>query len=182
MSEWDWSSSSSSSSSDDEWEVEHKTAPRYKRGGKWVRTSGDDIPERAVVAGESSAGGPLYVGRAEHEGGLFPGKVNPEHNCCYIAWGGGEHSKEEYDILVAPRNCDLTWVDASNGHIPTGAIQGGFNENNDPLYIGRARHEDSFAVGKINEEHGCCYIPYGGEEIAKEDYQVLVIDKMRLKH
>ena len=23
---------------------------------------------------ESSGGGPLYVGRAEHEGGLFPGK------------------------------------------------------------------------------------------------------------
>ena len=77
-----------------------------------------------------------------------------------------------FQILVAPRNCDLTWVDASNGHIPTGAIQGGFNEGNDPLYIGRARHEDSYAVGKINAEHGCCYIPYGGEEIAKEEYQV----------
>ena len=132
-----------------------------------MRTSGDDIPERAVVAGESSAGGPLYVGRSEHEGGLFPGKVNPSHSCCYIAWGGAEHSKENYDvslciisscdstrysqILVAPRNCDLTWVDASNGHIPTGAIQGGFNEDNYPLYIGRARHEDSFAVGKVGQ-------------------------------
>ena len=79
-------------------------------------------------------------------------------------------------ILVAPRNCDLTWVDASNGHIPTGAVQGGFNEDNHPLYIGRARHEDSFAVGKINPDHGCCYIPYGGEEIAKEDYQVVTAD------
>ena len=27
---------------------------------------------------EYSDGGPLYVGRAEHEGGLFPGKVNFE--------------------------------------------------------------------------------------------------------
>ena len=26
-------------------------------------------------AGEASDGGPLYVGRAHHEGGLFPGKV-----------------------------------------------------------------------------------------------------------
>ena len=103
---------------------------------------------------------------------------------------------------MAPRNCDLTWVDASNGHIPTGAIQvifyqyhhtnnghlslgairsffnfslycchhlqyvdkslmfvflktnfilfqGGFNEENDPIYIGRAHHEDSYAVGKV---------------------------------
>ena len=81
-----------------------------------------------------------------------------------------------FQVLVAPRNCDLTWVDASNGHIPTGAFQGGFNEDNDPLYIGRARHEDSYAVGKINAEHGCCYIPYGGEEIAKEEYQVTKSD------
>ena len=28
------------------------------------------------MAGESSAGGPLYVGRAAHEGGLFPGRAN----------------------------------------------------------------------------------------------------------
>ena len=35
---------------------------------------------------------------------------------------------------------------------------------------------------KVNPEHGCCYIPFGGEEHAKEKYQVLVIDKMRLKH
>ena len=26
------------------------------------------------------------------------GKVNPRHNCCYIPWGGEEHSKEEYDV------------------------------------------------------------------------------------
>ena len=118
---WDWSSSSSSSSSDDDWEQEHKasgcrqelltflsiarvsplfSAPRYKRGGKWVRTSGDDIPERAVVAGESSDGGPLYVGRAHHEGGLYPGKVNPDHNCCYVAYGGEELSMEEYDVNI----------------------------------------------------------------------------------
>jgi hypothetical protein len=28
-----------------------------------------------MVAGMSSSGGPLYVGRAHHEGGLFPGTV-----------------------------------------------------------------------------------------------------------
>ena len=129
---------------------------------------------RAVVAGESSDGGPLYVGRAHHEGGLYPGKVNPDHNCCYIAYGGAELSKEEFDvniyqqrnrntplslslspqILVAPRNCDLAWVDASNGHIPTGAVQGGYNDSNDPLYIGRASVEDSLAVGKVRSTDG----------------------------
>ena len=63
-----------------------------------MRTSGDDIPERAVVAGESSDGGNLYVGRAHYEGGLFPGKVNPDHDCCYISYDGDEISIEEYDV------------------------------------------------------------------------------------
>ena len=54
-----------------------------------------------------------------------------------------------FQILIAPRNCDLTWIDAANGYIPTGAVQGGYNGENDPLYIGRARHEDSYAVGKV---------------------------------
>ena len=30
-----------------------------------------------------------------------------------------------------------------------GYIQGGFNEENEPIYIGRAHHEDSYAVGKV---------------------------------
>ena len=51
-----------------------------------------------MAAGISSDGGLLYVGRAYHEGGLFPGKVNPDHKCCYIAWGGEEHIKEEYEV------------------------------------------------------------------------------------
>ena len=89
-------SSSSSSSSEDEWEKEHKSTPRYKRGGKWVRTSGDDTPPRAMQAGFDHGGTPLYVGRAHHEGDLIPWKVNPEHNCCYVPWGGEEHAKEEY--------------------------------------------------------------------------------------
>jgi len=29
---------------------------------------------------------------------IYLGKVNPRHNCCYIPWGGEEHSKEEYDV------------------------------------------------------------------------------------
>ena len=57
-----------------------------------------------MVAGESSDGGPLYVGRAHHEGGLYPGKVNPDHNCCYIAYGGAELSREEYDVNIQLRN------------------------------------------------------------------------------
>ena len=39
---------------------------------------------------------------------------------------------------------DAFTIDKTNG-----CIQGGFNEENDPIYIGRAHHEDSYAVGKV---------------------------------
>ena len=50
----------------------------------------DDIPTRAVVAGESSAGGPLYVGRAHHEGGLFPGKQEYDFSSAMLISRQGE--------------------------------------------------------------------------------------------
>jgi hypothetical protein len=30
------------------------------------------------------------------------------------------------------------------------AVQGGYDLHNQPLYIGRVQHEDSFAVGKVD--------------------------------
>jgi len=29
-------------------------------------------------------------------------------------------------------------------------------------------------VGKVQQSHGVCYIPYGGEELSFPDYEVLV--------
>ena len=64
----------------------------------WVATSGSKIPDNALMAGEDPEGGPLYIGRAQHDGGLIPGKVQPKHGCCYIAHGGNEISNEEYQV------------------------------------------------------------------------------------
>ena len=55
------------------------------------------IPSGAVEGGRD-VDGPLYVGRAQHEGALIPGKVNPQHAVCYIPWGGVEHGKSEYEV------------------------------------------------------------------------------------
>ena len=66
----------------------------------WVKTSRNNIPTNAMKAGADPEGGPLYVGRAQHDGGLLPGKVQPKHGCCYVAHGGKEISKEEYEVDV----------------------------------------------------------------------------------
>ena len=66
----------------------------------WIKTRGNNIPTNAMKAGEDPEGGPLFVGRALHEGGLVPGKVQPKHGCCYIAYGGEEISKEEFEVSI----------------------------------------------------------------------------------
>jgi hypothetical protein len=67
----------------------------------WVDARGGEVPANAVHGGFDSE--QLYVGRASHEGALIPGKIVPSHGVCYIAWGGQEHGKEEYQVsLLTP--------------------------------------------------------------------------------
>lgn len=54
------------------------------------------MPPGSVEGGRDDE--PLFVGRAQHEGALIPGKVKPSHSVCYIAWGGEEHGKTDYQV------------------------------------------------------------------------------------
>lgn len=54
------------------------------------------MPPGAVEGGND--GETLFVGRARHEGALIPGKVKPGHSVCYVAWGGTEHGKTDYQV------------------------------------------------------------------------------------
>lgn len=67
----------------------------------WCDEADGMVPPGAVVGGKD--GEPLYVGRAYHEGALLPGKVKPRDNVCYVAWGGREHPKSEYEVNITKR-------------------------------------------------------------------------------
>lgn len=77
------------------------------------------LPPDAVEGGMD--GEPMYVVRARHEGELIPGKLVPSHNAAYVAWGGGEHAKSDYEVLVG---CQPTWVQISGNQIPPQAVPG----------------------------------------------------------
>lgn len=74
------------------------TAPPSGGAASWVDARGGEIPPNAVPGGFDNE--QLYVGRASHEGALIPGKIVPSHGVCYIAWGGQEHGKEEYQVSL----------------------------------------------------------------------------------
>uniref|UniRef100_A0A0K8RGT3 Putative cytoplasm n=1 Tax=Ixodes ricinus TaxID=34613 RepID=A0A0K8RGT3_IXORI len=122
---------------------------------------------------EKTAERPSTLVRAVHNGSVIPGKVVPSHKCCYVSDDGAEHSHHEYQALVT-ESSQFDWIPASDGFLPTGAVQGGSCVTGEPLYIGRTYHEGTLTIGKIQPSHRCLYIPYGGEEHCYHDYEVLV--------
>lgn len=135
----------------------------------WIPAANGEIPPNAVVGG--SDGEDMYIARAQHEGAIIPGKLLASHGAAYVAWGGAENPKTEYEVL-----CDGngTFVPTSGGEIPPNAIPAGESEDGEPLFIGRVAHEGTMTVGKVQQSHGVCYIPYGGQEMAFADYEIYV--------
>lgn len=90
-----------------------------------------------------------------------------------MSWDGEEHEKNEFEILC---NINGTWIPNSGGTIPVAAFAAGYSENGETLYIGRARIYGTLAIGKVHPSHGCCYLPYGGIEYSKQNYEIFVLD------
>lgn len=135
----------------------------------WVPAQNGEVPQNAVVGGAD--GEDMYVIRAQHEGAIIPGKLLASHGVAYVAWGGVENPKTEYEVL-----CDGTgtFVPVSGGEVPPNAIPAGESEDGEPLFIGRVSHEGTNTVGKVQQSHGVCYIPFGGQELAFSEYEVYV--------
>lgn len=66
----------------------------------WIPSAHGHIPPNAVAGGRTSSGEPLYIGRANYNGSLTPGKIQPSHNTLYIPFGGSEVGIREYEVLV----------------------------------------------------------------------------------
>ncbi|XP_043265722.1 uncharacterized protein LOC122405220 [Colletes gigas] len=66
----------------------------------WEFSSNGEVPSEAVVAGQTSDGESLYIGRVLHNGSQTVGKVQPSHGCLYIPFDGEELSFKDYEVLV----------------------------------------------------------------------------------
>lgn len=75
------------------------------------------LPQGAIVGGHDQDGTPLYVGRAYHEADHIPAKVLADRKVAYVAYGGQEHAKIQYDILC---HGNVSWVQSAHGSIPPG--------------------------------------------------------------
>lgn len=159
--------------------IEHKitqyevlTAPRRST---WIQTSRfAPLPEGAILAGHDQDGSQIYVGRAWHDGDHIPAKVIPSKQAAYVAHGGNEVLKDEFEVLCYG---NVSWIKihASTRTVPPFSVTGGVTSEGEPLYIGRAYYEGSLTVGKVHMSHGALYIPFAGREVPiHSEIEVLV--------
>ncbi|XP_030027369.2 proline-rich protein 12 [Manduca sexta] len=142
----------------------------------WVSTNAinaSTLSHKAFVGGkEGWDGSPLWVIRAYHNGEFIPGKLAIKHRSAYVPHAGKEVPVHNFEVLCAPAHL-LRWIPGSHGQVPVGAIPAGNTHTGEPLYIARARQDKSITPGKVHPSHGCCYISFGGKEIAHKNYEVL---------
>ncbi|XP_073972580.1 natterin-3-like isoform X2 [Rhodnius prolixus] len=76
---------------------------------------------------------------------------------------------------IPPSHCMGTfrWQTCYGGSIPQDAVHAGTDLNGSPIYAGRAFHCGDLLPAKVTPAHGCAFISYGGNEISKQDYEVL---------
>jgi|GEM_PF-2689818 len=136
---------------------------------QWVSDSYGGIPYGAVVCGNEADGTPLYLARAYYNGGLHPGKVRPEFGSANIGYGDDEVKVNPYEVYCGGG----TWVAASGGAVPAGAVVCGYDTNGEPLYAARAYYAGGLQIGKVRPEFGGADITYGGYEYTVNSYEVL---------
>lgn len=139
---------------------------------KWKSESGGRIPTGAIVCGQEADGTPLYLCKANLEGGVHPGKVRPSFGAANIPWGGGEHKVNPYEVYCGGGE----WKTSSGGNVPQGAIVCGREANGTPLYAARANLNGGVHPGKVRPSFGAANIPWGGGEHKVNPYEVLVND------
>lgn len=102
----------------------------------------------------------IEICSARHEGDLIPAKLKPSHGVAYVAYGGGEYGKSDYEVLVG---CHPQWIRCQGNAIPPQAVPAGETSDGEKLYVGRASHEGTLQLGKVQKSHSCCYISYGND-------------------
>ncbi|XP_045494361.1 uncharacterized protein LOC123693349 [Colias croceus] len=142
----------------------------------WVpatRSTAYSLMGRAFVAGkEGWDNSPLWAIRVHHDAGLIPGKLAVTHGAAYIPLAGKEVAVQEFEILCTDPSL-VQWVSTSRDEIPENAIPAGNTHVGEPLYLGRVKHRGSMTPGKVHPSHKCCYISFGGSEVAYKRYEIL---------
>ena len=157
---------------------------RLPPGLAWVGASNGRVPNGAIEAGRDPDGQRSFVGRANHAGGIEPGKISPSHGCLLISYGGKEIAYKEYEVLMLAdaESVSVRWVESADGKAPPNAVAVGWDKSNKEAYhVGQNFMGDVANVtvcGKVSKAHKCCYVPFNGKEHKLKRHTVLIADRI----
>lgn len=145
-------------------------APPRAPAFRWIAQQNGAIDRHAMPAGKEADGQTLHVCTARYNNGVHIGKIRPGFQGCHIGYGGKALEITQYNVLAGSGR----WAAASAGTIPNGAVKGGSESDNRPLYICRASFNGGVLPGKIGRNFGGCNFAYGDREQKSPIYEVLV--------
>jgi len=141
----------------------------------FVPAANGEIPANAfpvnVFKGET-----FYLARANCDGFKMPGYLVPSKGKVFVSWGLKSVAKKEYEVLVESGQRKLYWVDSTKakGNMKAlGAVSVGTKSeseydslysDSDTLYVGRAKVNKEWLIGKINPRYNACFIASHKEE------------------
>lgn len=98
-------------------------------------------------------------------------KVCPGHRVALIGYLGTEIDIYQYQLLTG---VGFRWVPKRGNTLPPNAVFCGKTAAGRPLYVGRGKIQDSLTPGKIDEDSGCLFMPFGYKEThISGDFEVL---------
>ncbi|XP_073848613.1 uncharacterized protein [Musca autumnalis] len=138
--------------------------------------SATEIAKFGFKLSNDENGDAIYAARVYYENDLLPAYYVPKKKGVYCAWGCASHFvTEEIELLhIADDKAEYKWISTEDGDIPANALVGGYTDEGETLYFGRARYEGRMRYGKVHPSHRCCYVPYDKFEKNNKSYDVLV--------
>ncbi len=136
------------------------------RGLKWIPAKGGELPPGAVGGG-MVRDGETYVCRGKLEDGVHLGKW--WRGRCNVGHRGQEILLSEFEVLTRPGG--YTWEKAGAGLLGGGCLVGG-RAQGQAMCVCRGRYRDGLHIGRAVA--GRCHIGWGGQEVALDEFEVLV--------
>ncbi|EAT43285.1 AAEL005259-PB [Aedes aegypti] len=87
---------------------------------------------------------------------------------------GNEVNRTRSELVLQDNLIGGCWQHCNiDGPFPTNMVRAGVDADGSVIFAGRAFHEGEMIPAKVIPSKNACYICYGGEEIMKEDFEVL---------
>ncbi|XP_063697047.1 uncharacterized protein LOC134828032 [Culicoides brevitarsis] len=143
---------------------------------RWISAKiGSQIAGIALEAGRDDENNGIYVARGLKNNKLLVVSVNYAKNKATVALEGKEWPIEDFTVLQ--NGSFFGWKRLlEDKSLPARAVEAGFDENGNILYVGRVAHERNLLLGSVNIGNSVLSVPFKGKELKfSSNYEVLTI-------